>query len=83
MRGIGESRQDSTAALDLIHGEVEAVGEVEATDEAHALAKAAEQFKVPATKLIAIKRTDGSPLALGLQRRPPRALFFFDGKLAR
>jgi hypothetical protein len=61
MRGIGESRQDSTAALaegsDLIHGEVEAVGEVEATDEAHALAKAAEQFKLPATKLIAIKRT--------------------------
>jgi hypothetical protein len=36
-------------------GEVDAVGEVEATDEAHAITKAAQQ--VPATKLIAVKRT--------------------------
>jgi hypothetical protein len=32
-------------------------GDVDAVDEADAIAKAAEQFKVPATKLIAIKRT--------------------------
>jgi hypothetical protein len=33
------------------------LGEVEATDEADAIAKAAEQFKMPASKLIAVKRT--------------------------
>jgi hypothetical protein len=38
-------------------GEVDPVGDVDAVDEADAIAKAAEQFKVPATKLIAIKRT--------------------------
>jgi hypothetical protein len=32
------------------------MGEVEASDEATAIAKAAEQFRVPATKLMATRR---------------------------
>lgn len=32
------------------------LGEVEATDEADAIEKAAEQFKQPATKLMAVRR---------------------------
>jgi len=33
------------------------LGEVEAADEVHAIAKTAEQFKVPASKLIAVGRS--------------------------
>jgi hypothetical protein len=34
----------------------ERLGEVEASDEREAIAKAAEQFRVPAAKLIAVRR---------------------------
>jgi hypothetical protein len=50
-----------TAAADQLEhlqdrGQAIWIGEVEAPDEATAIEKAAEQFKVPATKLMATRR---------------------------
>jgi hypothetical protein len=44
-------------------GEVDPIGDVDAVDEGDAIAKAAEQFKVPAIKLSSAP--DGCPFGLG------------------
>ena len=51
-----EPPQPTTWAIHKLAAKQTWLGEVEAPDEAAAIEKAAEQFKVPATKLMATRR---------------------------